>query len=589
PPLSSQTAKGDPAAKYLAGYTPFNVNGSANFLTGVPVLPLTKPHLVDHGQFNTSSVDADTPPNAFRTNSQALEGKSAAMGTSVACAIVGVINKEFAAVIPRGFVRILNGPDAESINGPLAIPVSNGSNDIFNNELFSPPGPGVFAANVGPSGLGANGGVPVFSQNSAALTKAQADWGAYAATMGKPQYAKGQPILDGAGNPVLDSFGVPRVNNVTGEASPNYGAGDAYIWETKNLASYLKPGTLYGSSTHDIRSTDGTAPHGQFASFAELVAMGKTGDTPDNCTHTMYDENLKPGHPKYNPCAVNLPNMMDNYGRVPTFSNSTQPGGYSNVEYMKADLLGQIAGRKGGKFCASVGYQGQDRNNPVFAPSGLKAWPQSGSTVYKSGQPGSGVAYPASNPKINYLKVDTALTYLKQLNKGGASNCDASPIIAQITNRLRQVEPSVTQADVETALGDTNFPLTLAGAPTGTGGSKLYLYVDSSTKKPKMNTSLPWSDSAISADGPSPSGADKCDSTYPLNGWAVNTTKGNTGGAGSGDGGYHEVPFTALRSGDASPNGTDSALWHPASGFNNLLGELKFQQTVEGATFCKPN
>lgn len=577
PPLSTQSSKADPAAKYLAGYTPFNVNGNANFLYGVPVLPQTKPHLVDHGQFTTVAVDADTPPNSFRTNSRALEGKSGAVGTSVACAIVGVINREFPAVIPRGFVRVLNGDDAETTNGVLATPVSNGANDIFNNELFSPPGNGVFAANAGATGTGANGGAAVFSTDAAELSAAHTAWAAYVGTMGS--HPKGSPMLDGLGNPVLDGLGNPRVNDITDEGSPNYGAGDPYIWENNNLSSYLKPGSLWGSATHNIRSTDGTNPHGQYASFTDLVALGKSGAGQKQCTHTMYDDTL----PATDPCAGNIANWMDNYGRVPTYSGGTQPGGFTNVEYMKADLLGKIAGRKGGKFCANVGFG--------LPPSGLKAWPVNGSgTVLKSGTAGSAIPYTGGASKVNYLKVDTTLTYLNQLNAGpgitSGGGCTTNAIISEITKRMQQVDPLVTTADVTAALGDTNYPLTLNGAPTGTGGSKLYLYVQPGTHKPRMNTSLPWTDSAIAADGPAPAAgtANQCDSKYPLNGWAVNTTKGN--GAPIGDGQYHEVPFTSA---STSPDGTDTAAWHPASGYNNLLGELKFQQTVEGATFCKPN
>ncbi len=579
PPMTTQKSKTDPSASYLAGYVPFNVNGNANFLYGVPVLPLTKPHLIDHGQFVTAAVDADTPPNSFRTNSRAIEGKSGSMGTSVACAIVGVINKEFAAVIPRGFVRVLNGPDAETTNGVLATPVSNGANDIFNNELFSPPGNGVFAANAGATGTGANGGAAVFSTNAPELSAAYTAWSAYVPTMGK--HPKGSPMLDGGGNPVLDGLGNPRVNDITAEASPNYGAGDPYIWETNNLGSYLKPGSLWGSATHNIRSTDGTNPHGQYASFTDLVALGQSGGAQKQCTHTMYDDTL----PATDPCAGNIANWMDNYGRVPTYSGGTQPGGFTNVEYMKADLLGKIAGRKGGKFCANVGFG--------LPPSGLKAWPVSGGTVLKSGTAGSAIPYTGGASKVNYLKVDTTLTYLNQLNAGpGVTGgaCSTNAIINEMTKRMQQVDPAVTTADVTAALGDTSYPLTLAGAPTGSGASKLYLYVDPGTHKPRMNTSLPWTDSAVAADGPAPAAgtANQCDSTYPLNGWAVNTTTGN--GAPIGDGQYHEVPFTSTNPASGpSVDGTDTAQWHPASGFNNLLGELKFQQTVEGATFCKPN
>jgi len=110
------------------------------------------------------------------------------------------------------------------------------------------------------------------------------------------------------------------------------------------------------------------------------------------------------------------------------------------------------------------------------------------------------------------------------------------------------------------------------------------MYIESG--KARMNTSLPWKDTNLAADGPAAAGANKCDSNYPLNGWAVNTDISTSGSIG--DGGYHEVPFTQPGAG-SGPKGTDSALWQPSSGYNNLLGELKFEQVTEGATFCKPN
>jgi hypothetical protein len=544
-PLSKQSAKAEPGSKYISGYDPINVFGSA-FVMGVPVLPQTKPHLVDHGQFVSTAPDPNVPPNSFRTNSRALEAKSGNIGGSVACAIVGTINKEFSAVIPRGFVRIMNGNDATINNGaPTGVPVSNGANDIFNNELFAPPGNGVYQANT------SGGGNPVFSTNGGALSTAQGKWAAYAATLGK--FPKG--TLDSEGN----------ANNTTDESSPNYGAGDPVIWRDNNLADYLN-----NPATYNLRST---AAVGHYADFADLIAMGKSSGMT-NCVYTMYDDSLS----LTSPCVTGLGDWSDNFGRNITMGGSgQQPGGFTNVEFMKADLLGKIAGRKGGKFCATVAAPGV---------SGVKAWPQDAfGNVLKSGAPGSGVPYVGGGTYVNYLNVDTPMTYLKQLAaKGGAggSSCDSTMIVAELTKRMQQVNPAITTADVESALSDKKYPLTLAG----TGGGKLYMYVENN--KPRLNTSLPWKDSSVAADGPTPSGASKCDSQYPLNGWAVNTAKGMTAGAGHGDGGYHEMPFTSPGSG-SGPRGTDSALWHASSGYNNLLGELKFEQVTEGATFCKPN
>jgi hypothetical protein len=555
PPLSSQPAKANPAARYLAGYTPFNVNGNATFLYGVPVLPQTKPHLVDHGQFNTTAIDPDTPPNAFRTNSRALEAKSGAMGTSVACAIVGVINKEFAAVIPRGFIRVLNGQDA-FVNGNPAVsmPVSNGANDIFNNELFH--GDGVLQANTGAN----NGGQPVFSHYASRLSQAKADWSAY--------YATRNTVHNG--DSYTDTHGDLQINNITDNGPPgsagNYYAGNPNLWAV--CQDYLT-----NPAAHDIR-TGGA--HNQYATFADLWALAQSNDTTQ-CKFDMYDTSLA-GKPEGPACINNLSNWSTNFGRNDpgTSTYTPPPGGFTNVEYMKADLLGKIAGKAGGGFCASVGGMPN--------PSGLKAWPGD----VKSGANGSNKPYTGGSTKVNYLETGTPLTYLRQLGiQGGSSGttCPYNQIIDSVWKRMQQVQPTLTKSDVETALNSTT--LSLGGSGTADNG-KLYLYVQGNNCM--MTNSLPgYTDSAIPADGPTPSGADVCNSSYPVNGWAVNTAKSMPGSTVStGDGGYHEMPFTQPNPG-SGPRGTDRAIFHPASGFNNLLGELKFEQEVQGATFCKPN
>lgn len=548
-PASSGQGSLSGKGNYLAGYTNFSFFGSP-LIMGVPVGPQTKPHLVDVGQFNTVAPDPDTPPNSFRTNSKALEAKSGGVGGSLACAIVGTIKTEYQAAIPRGYIRIVNGPDATSANGaPSGFPVSNGANDIFNNELFSPPGSGIYqnSSNVP--------GREVFSTNGGSLSTALSVWAGYVKTMpGHPGY---DPTW--AGNAVTDG-------------SPNYGGGDPTYWTTNNLSDYLTNPAKY-----DLHA--GNDPTQPYATFNDLINMA---GYQTNCLYTMYDASMSPT----DPCATSLGNWMGNYNRDITNGPGTQPGGFTNVEFMKADLLGKVAGRKGGHFCASVGPSGA---------SGLKAWPTDASgNAIKSGAYGSGaaMAFEGGGTHVNFMSVSTPLTYLKQLGTAGGAPSNGQPatcaynsIIDDIWTRLKIVEPTVSRASVVAALGDTNYPLNLQGD----GTSKLYLYVDSS-KNAKMTDTLPWKDTGLAADGPAPSGANKCDSSYPLNGWAVNTAsyQGMGGGPGVGDGNYHEAPFTQPAPG-TGPNGTDSALFQLGSGYNNLLGELRFQETVEGATFCKPN
>jgi hypothetical protein len=148
---------------YMAGYVnfPIPVGGGTVNIAGVPVFPQQKPHLVDIGEFDPSSA-ADPigtdylPPNAFRTNSRTQENNSGNFGGAVACAIVGALDKDFPAQMPRGYVRIVNGQPQNG--GNVNNPVVDGTNDVFNNELWPPNGGGVDVANNGVFALNANPG-----------------------------------------------------------------------------------------------------------------------------------------------------------------------------------------------------------------------------------------------------------------------------------------------------------------------------------------------------------------------------------------------------------------------------------------------
>lgn len=514
---------GDP---YSAGYNAVTVGGHQ--FAFVPLFPETRPHLVDRGNFSNAApagiTAAPALPNSFQTNSRALEGKTGVFGGSMACAIVGCIDRNFAARIPKGFVRVSNGPSANTVNTsvfPLSTVVNDGSNDIFNNELFHAPG------------INMDQNTNIFShhpQGPAAMNAI----GAYNATKGNFPY---DPLVGNVGGGDPDLW-----KGVTGSNNPS--AEDA----TNNPQAF------------DLRST---AAQDHFATQAELAAIGAHPNVM-NCIYTMYDAD-----PNTNPhCSnANTAMWMGNYNRAAGTASDhiDTSAGFTNVEFMKADLLAQRA----------HGYRSATTNAPN--PSGLKLWGRSGGTVLRP--PANGSAKPFLGGKINYLAAGSPMELLNEI--GG---CASTSTIDKIVDRMRQVNPedgNLAQ-HVRDALSSSTLPL----------GKSFYIYADGSNVY--MTESFTAASGyltkakadSLSPDGASGAGASNCNTgSYPLSGWTVNTRKG-VGGASIGDAGYHEVPFTRY---NGTSVGNDQAIWTPSSGYNNFLGELRFEQTATGDTYSKPN
>jgi hypothetical protein len=114
-------------------------------ILGAAVGPQDRAHLVHLGQFdNCATAIGYAPPNSWKTQSQSQNTNKGQgnFGGAVACAVVGSLNAEYEACIPRGYVRILNYVSAANLPG--AVPVSgqdvNGGTSIFNNEFWNGTG-----------------------------------------------------------------------------------------------------------------------------------------------------------------------------------------------------------------------------------------------------------------------------------------------------------------------------------------------------------------------------------------------------------------------------------------------------------------
>lgn len=546
PAANAPNQKASTGDAYAAGYQ--EQKAGDQYFSLIPVFPGTRPHLVDVGNFTAAapaSITNGSPvlPNAFKTDAQAVESKSGVMGGSLACAIVGTLDKDFTASIPRGFVRISNGPNAQTVNSahvPGLAPIANdGTNDIFNNELFYSPG------------IAMEQNSNVFSHASNG-TQAMSTVGAYNATRGQFTY---DPAINniGGGDPVLwtGSTSVTTTATATGTAT---------MATSYSGTSGGAQGVYSNPASFDLRSGGGLD---QWAAATDLDGITSASPNIKTCTYLDYDITTPPY------CTSQFLNWTNNYGRTTGTGGATNSTGFTNVEFMKADVLAQ---RAMGAGCAW---------SSAPNPSGVKSWGLDGAgdplrPPYPNSKPR--LAFPqGTGPKINFLAEGSPMQLLNEI--GG---CAKTTTIDTIVNRMRQVAPQISNIDSQVRAALSSNPLPL--------GTTTFLFANGNTIQ--MATSFPvgmdyLADAtarSITPDGTGGAQATNCNVNYPLSGWVVDTDNRVTGQP-KGDAMYHEVPFTSYGGSSA----TDAALWTPSSGYQNFLGELKFQETATGDTYCKPN
>lgn len=127
---------------YMKGYVPLAAGQASIF--GVPVFPGLPPHLVTATDFQNAKIlpaaegKIETiPPNAFQGKGQTLAQKAGQNISATASALVGCLEREYEASIPMGYVKIRNAPSA-TLPESWTSCSSDGSNDLFNKELFAP-------------------------------------------------------------------------------------------------------------------------------------------------------------------------------------------------------------------------------------------------------------------------------------------------------------------------------------------------------------------------------------------------------------------------------------------------------------------
>jgi hypothetical protein len=421
---------------YVQGYKSISIQvpgvGNLNYMC-VPTFPWQLPHLVSLGDFNASTSapagDSFVPPNTFRVSSQSLESTSGNLGGAVACALVGSVDGGYAASFPAGYIEVFNRPGTSLANpqggGPWIAPVDN-SNNIFNNEMFGNPGISIsMIPGAGPNSTPA----PVFScaypgpaQNNPPSQNLIDLWAAY--NSGQTTV---QPPISGA--------------------SGNNGGLDDNIYMAVN-------GTSVAANI--------------VSSIATLQQI-----TPANSTQCMQQE-ISQGYLTGN-CLSWMGTIATTYNRtMPTTAGgadlTTQGPIFSNVDYIKMVIIQQFQTR----FQSFLAYA---PNTPIY-PDNSSMNGSTGMGVYTdvsnpNAVSGLSATYPSPQNTMPIAKPMSPWNYLQQIDAwGNSGNCGTSATTVSILNsiwhRCQQIQPTVTQTQVQNLLNSTKaFGM----------GVKLYIYL----------------------------------------------------------------------------------------------------------------
>jgi hypothetical protein len=406
-------------------------------------MPGQAPHLVSQKDFNNhlampAGVAGAVPPNSFKN------GGEASVMKGIACSLVGALNTQFTAAIPRGYILIDNG-DATGFDGVL------GSNDNIwaqelNNPVFIAPGPTATRA---------------FTQNGALYQQ----WAAY-----NKAKALGQPLP-----------AAPSTQGIFGDPNTITEAGMLQITSDN-----------FGEQSADVQALidrmNAAWPHkaeGVHFNSSSLMAV------------ELYKAKVGEGFQKVGPAHVHDP---------------------------------------------SHPYYKQYIPAPNF-PTGLKAFDH-------------GQVYPGQN----YIGHDGSLREL-------LTQCNANSVLQTITQRLHQIKPEATDAEIDAVLNTQAI---------GMGAHLVVFRGDDNKFHVTDRRNAPSWTSYRQTDG----AKQTVSNTYNLINLSVNAPN---------DGGAPKYPFMH----SSTAVGIDSATFTPSSGYRNLLGTLSFSNATSNnggdGIFWDPN
>lgn len=526
--------------RYMRAYDALNPGG-LDPIVGAVVCPQDRPHLVSLSEFlKKVKAVSYAPPNSWKAQCQSRETSVTNATTgALACAIVGALDAEYEAAIPRGVVRIKNTDSAELTNGAPPLPYIdvNASNSIFNHELWVGPGgtgPVFYASGGGLFVDFANGGGAIFAQ-----------WAAY----------NNSRLL--VGDKDRDDLGHDK------KLDPN----GADVTPRLSRAERRPP----------LRSNNPGPRQDQFATVAEYLSI--TGGFQGTCRWSDYDDIDQP----VNRTCWNLADPWSvNLGREVTNNPSQGSPGFTNVEYMKGQAINALGQNI---RTAKVG--------PLDKPSGMK--------LYKRGQGYNTPRFPVQFMRIgtpyDYLRQiavnggtaalggSAALPAPSPFATFGATAAFAqsatpSSILDLLWQRCREIYPPVTRAEVITLISSPQALLP--------PGATLYIYQPAVGQPLVISRNAPpWAPDAatITPEGRFPPVSSTWDDQ--LDNYSINSKLG-VGGNTRGDANTPDQAYTISYGENIWAR--DTVEWRPSAGARKFLGELVFRcETMHGEYFAKPN
>lgn len=505
-------------------------------ILGAAVGPQDRAHLVHLGQFdNCVAPIGYAPPNSWKTQSQSQNTNKGQgnFGGAVACAVVGSLNAEYEACIPRGYVRILNYVSAANLPG--AVPVSgqdvNGGTSIFNNEFWSGTG------GSGPTGYADNGNYFAERANVAKLRQYQR----YAPTVG---------TLAVGSDPNADARG-----------------GDKRLWPD----DYTDTTPL--STVTTIRTNKPSPDRNQFATVGDLLAdLKNSSGRSGQCDQNNFASDSDGASAADLFCRARddggsgfVTDASVNFGRgvASGGGGGNSAEGYNGVEYLKARVVEAFGT---GARCA--------RN--VTVPGDKK----SGMKTYTRAREGN-IAYNTPAVDVQFANVGSPYELLMHTMRGGQFSGSCNDVIGMIHQRCKEILPTVDRAEVEALMKSQDLP----------PGATMFIFLPPGSNKLAMQPTVPRTHAGsedpfnVKAEGTHPTCASNPDGD--IRNVSVNSKdhrEGNT----QGDTGIHDQPYTQFKGTDFSS--TDIVEWKPSCGAHNFLGELSFRnETTGGGEFCKPN
>lgn len=505
-------------------------------ILGAAVGPQDRAHLVHLGQFdNCIAPIGYAPPNSWKTQSQSQNTNKGQgnFGGAVACAVVGSLNAEYEACIPRGYVRILNYVSAANLPG--AVPVSgqdvNGGTSIFNNEFWSGTG------GSGPTSYAANGALFADRNNASLLAQYQR----YAPTVG---------TLTVGTDPNADSRG-----------------GDRRLWPN----GYTDSTPM--SQTTPIRYNKPAPALNQFATVGDLLTELRSGaGRSGQCDQNNFASDADGATAADLFCRASndggsgfVTDASVNFGRgiAGGGGGGNSAEGYNGIEYLKARVVEAFG--TGARCARNVTVPGDKR-------AGMK--------VYPRGREGN-VAYNTPAVDVQFANVGSPYELLMHTMRGGQFSGSCNDVIGMIHQRCKEILPTVERADVEALMRSQDLP----------PGATMFIFLPPGANRLAMQPTVPRTHAGsedpfnVRAEGTHPT----CNSNPDgdIRNVSVNSKDSREGNT-QGDTGIHDQPYTQFRGTDFSS--TDIVEWKPSCGAHNFLGELSFRnETTGGGEFCKPN